>query len=125
LTLNYSGHVDELEMGRCLESVRNFLPHLQSGFLLFSDLTHLDSMDLECAHDIGELMEICSEKGLSAVVRVIPDPTKDIGLNLISLFHYHGPVRVRTHENMAEAINDLVTELNVSVPADVNVGVAG
>jgi hypothetical protein len=37
------------------------------------------------------------------VVRVIPDPTKDIGLNILSVFHYRHRVRVVTCQTMEEA----------------------
>jgi hypothetical protein len=37
------------------------------------------------------------------VVRVIPDPQKDIGLNILSLFHYRKRVRIVTCETLDEA----------------------
>jgi hypothetical protein len=36
-------------------------------------------------------------------VRVIPDSRKDIGLNIMSLFHYRRGVRIVTCETLAEA----------------------
>ena len=41
------------------------------------------------------------------VVRVIPDPYKDIGLNIVSLFHYPRRVRIVTCETLEEAMRAL------------------
>jgi hypothetical protein len=41
------------------------------------------------------------------VVRVIPNPQKDIGLNILSLFHYRRRVRIVTCETLEEAMNAL------------------
>ncbi len=47
------------------------------------------------------------------VVRVIPDPNKDIGFDLISHFHLHPPVRTQTHATLADAIKSLLPEENL------------
>jgi hypothetical protein len=41
------------------------------------------------------------------VVRVIPDPQKDIGMQIMSLFHYDRRVRIVTCESLAEAMKVL------------------
>jgi hypothetical protein len=41
------------------------------------------------------------------VVRVIPDPHRDIGLQIMSYFHYKGDVRIVTCETLAEAAKTL------------------
>ena len=94
--------LDELE--RVREQSALLLAELAPGFRLLTDLDRLESVDADCAPEIGRLMELCDEKGVSIVVRVIPDPTKDIGLNIIARFHYrkHRP-RIVTCETMAEA----------------------
>jgi hypothetical protein len=56
-----------------------------------------------CAPEIGKLMELCAQKGVGTLVRVIPDPRKDIGLNILSLFHYGPRVRAVTCQTMSEA----------------------
>jgi hypothetical protein len=48
-------------------------------------------------------MELCDQKGVALVVRVIPDPTKDVGLGILSRFHYHHRPRSVTCESMVEA----------------------
>jgi hypothetical protein len=36
-------------------------------------------------------------------VRVIPDPHRDIGLKIMSIFHYAGDVQIITCQSLAEA----------------------
>jgi hypothetical protein len=52
-------------------------------------------------------MDLCDKKGAAAVVRVIPDPQKDIGLNIMSIFHFRRRVRISTCETMEEALRQL------------------
>ena len=43
------------------------------------------------------------EHGVELVIRVVPDPTKDIGFNIISRFHYQHSPRTVICETIAEA----------------------
>ena len=107
LTMSFSQHVDSEEMKSCLEKTRSLLVDIEPGFRLLTDLTTLDSMDTECSASLGEMMSLCNESGVSAVVRVVPDRTKDIGFTLLEPFHYGKHVRISTHETLADAIQDL------------------
>ena len=108
LTISHSRHVGVEDASRCLDKVRSLADSLVPGFLLFVDLTYLDSMDASCASELGAIMDICSARGVSSVVRVIPDRKKDIGFNLISCFHLRPKVNTRTYLSLAEAIKGLV-----------------
>jgi len=110
LTISYSHHVGVEDIRRCLGTVRDLMGQLKPGFLLLTDLSNLESMDASCAPELGALMDVCSARGMSTVVRVIPDPDKDIGFDLISHFHLPPPVKIQTHEGLAEAINNLITK---------------
>jgi hypothetical protein len=103
LTIRYCGSVGPQETEQCLGEVRAALPRLQSAFSLLADLTELELMDVACAPYIEKAMDLCNERGISTVVRVIPDPTRDIGLQIMSYFHYGGHVRIVTCETLAEA----------------------
>jgi len=110
LTMSYSQHIGAGEMRRCLGTVRDLVDRLKPGFLLLTDLSNLESMDASCAPELGAIMDLCSATGMSTVVRVIPDPNKDIGFDLISHFHLPPPVKTQTHESLAEAIKSLLSE---------------
>jgi hypothetical protein len=108
LTISYSGHVRAEEMRRCLGTIRDLMEQLKPGFFLLTDLSNLESMEASCAPELGAIMDLCSAKGMSTVVQVIPDPNKDIGFDLISVFHLNPPVKTQTHQSLAEAIKDLL-----------------
>jgi hypothetical protein len=107
LCLIFIGHVSIEELERGWPDFVLLLADLTSGFRLLTDLSQVDSMDVDCAKQIGKVMELCEQKGVGLVVRVIPDPEKDIGMNLLSLFHYHRRPRIVTCENMVEAAGRL------------------
>jgi hypothetical protein len=48
-------------------------------------------------------MELMDQHGVEIVVRVIPDSAKDIGLNIISIFHYPNRPRIVTCQTLTEA----------------------
>ena len=103
LVIRYRGVVEAEETEKGLEQIRNGLAKLQSGFRLLADLSELQSMDVGCAPFIEKAMDMCNEKGASMVVRVIPDPHRDIGLRIMSIFHYRGDVQIITCETLAQA----------------------
>jgi len=108
LSIDYGGRIDVEEIQQCGEKIRSLLGDLQPGFRLLTDLTNLESMDLECVPHIKRMMDLCNKQGVHTVVRVIPDPHKDIGLNIMSLFHYDRRVHIVTCKNLAEAKSALV-----------------
>jgi anti-anti-sigma regulatory factor len=92
---------EELERGR--KDIETLLAELTPGFRLVGDLSSLETMDASCAAEIGRAMELCEQKGVGLVVRIIPDPRRDIGMNILSLFHYRRHPRIVTCESLAEA----------------------
>ncbi len=104
-------------MHRCLETVHELMHRLKPGFVVLSDLSHVDSMDAACAADLGALMDLTNAGGVSVVLRVMPDPGKDIGFNIISHFHHPPPVRTETYEPLADAVSSLMTEHHVAMAA--------
>jgi anti-anti-sigma regulatory factor len=103
LMIRYRGSVTPDETERGVEDVRAGLAQLQTGFRLLADLTDLELMEVACAPHIEKAMDLCNEKGASIVVRVIPDPARDIGLQIMSLFHYGHDVRIVTCESLEQA----------------------
>jgi len=103
LTVGFAQHVGLEEAMLYPQKVEPALARLQPDFKLLVDLSNLDSMDFSCAAYIDQVMDLCNQKGVATVVRVIPDPHKDIGLHVMSHFHYSRDVHIITCENMAEA----------------------
>ncbi len=107
LIMSFSQHVGPEELERWAGEVKALLADLHPKFRLLSDLTNLDSMDPACLPYIRANMDLLNKQGVSEVVRVIPDPHKDIGLNILSLFHYRRGIKIVTCETMAEALEAL------------------
>ena len=64
------------------ERVRELLQDVAPGFRVLADFRWLASMDSAAARHIAEIMDALAEKGVASVTRVMPDPHKDIGLNI-------------------------------------------
>jgi hypothetical protein len=107
LKVRYAKRVGPEETKRATEDLEQVLTDLAPGFRLLTDLSGLEEMDLACVPHLKKLMDLCNKKGVDTVVRVIPDPHKDIGLNIMSLFHYRHRVRIITCESMSEALQVL------------------
>ena len=103
LTFNYSKKVDAEEVRRALDDLRAALADMKPGFALLTDLTGLESMETGSARYIRQAMDLISKKGIQKVVRVIPDPRKDIGLNILSNFHYPRGLPIITCLSRADA----------------------
>ena len=91
----------------CREVVEQSLSDLKPGFRLLTDLSALNAMDYSCAAEISALMDLLRQKGIAKVVRVIPDPHKDIGFNMLTIFHYRHTVAVVTVQTLDEALKAL------------------
>ena len=107
LHICYIGHVRVGDIARNQEELKGLLAELTPGFRLLSDFSALEVMDRDCATEVGQFMDLLDEAGVSLVVRVIPDPKKDIGMNILSLFHYRNRPRVVTCARMIEAAKEL------------------
>jgi len=92
------------------QQVRELLRDVAPGFRVLADFRWLESMDSATAHHVAEIMDALSEKGVGSVTRVMPDPRKDIGLNILSQFHYGPEIPIATFETLADAVQSLAEE---------------
>ena len=90
--------------------VRELLQDVTPGFRVLADFRWLDSMDAAAARHIADIMDALAEKGVVSVTRVMPDPHKDIGLNILSQFHYRPEIPIATFETLADALQSLTEE---------------
>jgi len=101
--IRYHGDIAPGEVEKGLEEIRAVLANFQPGFRLLGDFSELASMDVGCAPFVEQAMDLFNAKGIALVVRVIPDPHRDIGLNIMSIFHYRGDVQIFTCKTLSEA----------------------
>jgi len=107
LYLNLFGDVLANELVLYRAEIAALLTDLKPGFRLITDLARLNSIEIEAAPEIGRVMDMCDQKGVGMVIRVIPDPSKDIGLNILTFFHYHHGPKTITCATLEEAVKTL------------------
>jgi hypothetical protein len=64
-------------------------------------------MDSGTARHVADMMDALTAKQVASVTRVISDPHKDIGLNILSQFHYGPEIQITTFERLADAVQSL------------------
>ena len=69
-------------------------------------------MDSAAAPHLAKIMETLTEKEVASVARVMPDPQKDIGLNILSQFHYGPEIQITTFATLADALQSIAANLN-------------
>jgi hypothetical protein len=107
ITLRYRGHVTAAEFSAAQPKVELLIAEMKVGFTILADMSELELMDLECGPYISHVMDLCRQQGVGKVVRVMPDPSKDIGINILSIIHYRGKVPIATYETLAEALVEI------------------
>jgi hypothetical protein len=103
LRVSYSERVRVGDLKRNRADLDAQLAELGPGFRLLTDLGQLEEMEVDCAAELGEFMELMDRSGVTMVVRVIPDPTKDIGMNILTAFHYRRHPQMVTCKTLTEA----------------------
>jgi len=108
LVISAAGRVTKKEVESVALRVREMMKEITPGFRVLTDFRWLERMDPAAAAPLAEIMDALAEKDVAAVVRVIPDPHKDIGLNILSQFHYGPQIKVASFESLAEALSALM-----------------
>jgi anti-anti-sigma regulatory factor len=103
IEISFVGVIGAGEIERYETAVTAALAAVSRGFFVYADFTELNSMDSACIPALERTMDRLREHGIARVVRVIPDPGKDIGFGILSLFHYPRSVKIVTCPTRAEA----------------------
>jgi hypothetical protein len=107
LHLSYIGSVQAEEVMRGRKEVEGLVADWPDGFRVLADFERMESMNATTTTELGRLMDLSNQRGVELVVRVLPDPTKDPGLNILARFHYKRPVEMVTCKTMEEAARAL------------------
>ena len=110
LVVSAAGRVTKKEVETVALRVREIMKEITPGFRVLTDFRWLERMDPAAAVPLAGIMDALSKKNVAAVVRVVPDPRKDIGLNILSQFHYGPQIKLATFESLAEALSALIDE---------------
>ena len=104
------GRVTREEAKQGAQRVRDILKDFAPGFRVLADFQWLQSMDTAASRHLAEIMDALAEKQVASVIRVMPDSHKDIGLNILSQFHYGPEIQITTFETLSDALQNLVKE---------------
>ncbi len=114
VVISVAGQVTGAEVKQAAQRVREIVKDLAPGFQVLTDFRWLDSMEASAAPHVAEMMDTIAQRQAASVVRVIPDPRKDIGLNILSQFHYGPEIQTLTFETLADAVQSLMAQPNDS-----------
>ena len=109
LVISASQRVTVEEAKLVSRRVRELVRDIDPGFRVLADFRWLDSMDSAAARHVAEIMDALAEKGVASVTRVMSDPHKDIGLNILSQFHYGPEIEIATFDTLADALQSIAT----------------
>jgi anti-anti-sigma regulatory factor len=107
LVISVAQRVTATEARLAAERVRELLRDIPPGFRVLADFRWLHSMDSAAAPHVAQIMDALAEREVASVTRVMPDPHKDIGLNILSQFHYGPEVQITTFETLADAVQNI------------------
>ena len=110
IVLSVVGHVTTDEVKLAAQRVRELVENAAPGFQVLTDLRWLESMPTSASQHVAEIMDALAKKKVGSIARVVPDPRKDIGLNILSQFHYGSQIQAMTFETMADALQSLVEQ---------------
>ena len=112
LVISAARRVTAEEVNAVAQRVRELLHDVAPGFRVLVDFRWLESMDSAAAPHLAKIMETLTEKRVALVARVMTDPRKDIGLNILSQFHYGPEIQITTFETLADAVQTLAEKVN-------------
>jgi hypothetical protein len=110
LVISAAGHVLKEEVKQAAGQVREMLREVAPGLRALTDFRWLESMHPSAAPHIAEIMDALAEKQVAAVIRIIPDPGKGIGINILSQFRYSHELPITTVETLVEALDRLLDQ---------------
>ena len=114
LVISAAQKVTSEEAKMAAQRIGEVLQDVAPGFRVLADFRGLQSMDPAAARHIAKIMDVLAEKGVASVTRVMPDPHKDIGLNILSQFHYGPDVSITTFETLADAVQSIAAKADSS-----------
>ena len=112
LVISAAQKVTAEEAKMVAQQVRDILQDVAPGFHVLADFRWLELMEPAAARPIAAIMDAVAEKNVASVTRVMPDPHKDIGLNILSQFHYGAKVKIATFETLADALIDIAEKVD-------------
>jgi len=103
LVITFKDYFDLQQAEQFYAEIQKIVPKLKKDFSVLTDLSSLERMDISARFFIEKAMDLLNKSGVSKVIRIIPDQRKDIGFNIMSLFHYSAEIDMHTCKSYQEA----------------------
>ena len=107
IVLIFTGAVDTQQTEELHNSLEKIMPKIKKGFKLLTNLSFMESMDVDAHLSIEKSMQLMDKYGVSQISRIIPDSNKDIGFNIMSMINYSSGVKVNTYTSAGEALQSV------------------
>lgn len=115
LRISFKDRITVEELDAFVRELPSIMQSLRPRFIMLSDLTLLESFDFDCVRSLGYLMQCSVKAGLGGEVRVVPDPSRDIGFAILSVFHYPPSLPVKVFDSLSKAESYIASLPKVSV----------
>src|SRR6186997_1533175 len=106
LVISAAQKVTVAEAKMVAKHIHEVLQDVAPGFRVLADFRGLESMDSAAARHIAEIMDALAGKTVSTLYRYMPDPHNDIGLNILSQFHYGPEINIINFETLADSLQN-------------------
>jgi len=107
LLIEFQGEIDVAQVECLFLDIQKISPRLKKKFKLLTDLSGVTAIDVRTQPSFVRIMDFLNTSGVAAIVRVVSKPAQDIGLNILSVFHYSKEVSIRTVSSRPEAVEYL------------------
>ncbi len=115
--IEFSGNVDGAQAWQLSSDIEKILSKRSEGFSLLADFSSVETMEPVVEVAIKKAMKLFKTRGVSQVLRVLPDPDMDIGFNLMSRSYYSDKVKPLTFRSRSQAEAHLKGEPDSERPA--------
>jgi hypothetical protein len=103
VSIKIEGMFDLEQAEKAHNEITLILQKVKKGFIVLTDMSLLHEMNPESFKSISKTMDLFRSRGIAQAIRVMPDPSKDIGFNIMDMFHYFPDVKIRTFESLENA----------------------
>ena len=112
--VEFKGNIDAAQAEQFFSDIEKVIPRHGKGFKLLTDFSSVEAMDLAVQRGIKKAMELFNARGVTEILRVLPDPDMEIGFNIMSASRYSKEIRIHTLHSREEAQARLRNEKNSS-----------
>lgn len=101
--IHYKGDVTAQHAEELYSNLLALIPQQKKGFRVLVDLSNATSVSPGITEALNKIMDLLNIQGVKEIIRIVPDPMYDVGLNIMSAFHYSKEVKLLTLTSRKEA----------------------